>query len=617
MKNLNFILILFILFANVTNADIVQTSQTNEKENQISIKPIEVKDIESYKQLFDPLNKQTEEAKTKGTQKLIKTIQKNPYKLKINTINYEELIKKLNKKIEINKKAKNNTAVIRDLILLQKYKTEEEINNILLYLIESFKIFSDVDEIKKTITKMTLQPKYEFFQNSLNLESESKIKEKAKDLLIDLKNKEQELKDIKKSILENIDLFFIKKETFVVKYKIDEKINKINEKFYILNRHLKNYHLDVGRITIFTITMIVFLLIGIFLNKAVLPLIRFIIIKKSQEDLKEDFLNSFESIKFPIIIIMMILGSEFAMEIVNYPKPLSQDTQKIFLFLYVFVTILIIYRILDILFLIMSNKGIFKNYRIELLNLGIRILKLIIALIGIFYFLHKLNIDTTKMWASLGIGSMAIAFASKDIIASFFSGLKLILDDAFSNGDWVELSTGEEGTIIDIGVINTRIRTFSNGLISIPNAQIAKNSFINWSRRKIGRKIGFKIGIEYNSKPEDIQQAINDLREYFEHHPKISPKNANFSKKRAIEGKLVSIGDSIGLKNTQMVHLDSFGDSAIIIDIYVFSKTVIWSEWRDLKEEVMFQIMDIIKKNNLSFAFPSQTIYLEKNLLNE
>jgi MscS family membrane protein len=96
----------------------------------------------------------------------------------------------------------------------------------------------------------------------------------------------------------------------------------------------------------------------------------------------------------------------------------------------------------------------------------------------------------------------------------------------------------------------------------------------------------------------------------------IAPITADFSKKRISSGKLVAVGNELGLKNTLFVNLSEFADSAIIIDIYAFSRSVDWGNWRETKEEVMFNIMGILEKNNLEFAFPSQSIYIENSIDN-
>lgn len=599
------------MITNITNT---HKNKEVKKENKKKVK-IKVKTIQDYLNSLYNFQDYSNKELNENTLYILKLIQDNPYKVKLNSINYSKKKNELLRKIKINKIHKSNTAILRDKIKLNIIKVKEQTYNLLLLFIESMKNFDNPKDISNNLDLIKYEPKYDIYKEMLSLEKENHIvKEALKDLPI-LKKNEDRFKILKELLKNNMKTFFIEEESLLSKFSIDDIINKLNANFYKINYIVKPYGFDIGRLIIFVTTMFLFFLIAIIINKIILPLLRIIVVKyivKNEEDNTEYF-DIFDSLKKPIIFLMMLIGMELSLEIFIHPEHISQDVKKIILFLYIFITTIIINKLIDVSFFLYNPYDISKKYRIELVNLVIRIIKLFVYLIGFFYFLHKIGMDTTKIWASLGISSMAIAFAAKDIIANFFSGLKLIIDDVFSNGDWIKLKSGEEGTIIDIGFINTRIRTFSNGLESIPNSKIVNDSFINWNRRKVGRKIEFQIGITYDSKKEDIKKALEDLKELFLNHKKISNPNTNFSKKSFKNGKILSKSDEIGLKNTLFINLTDFNDSAIIINIYAFSKTVNWGEWRELKEELMFDIMEIIKNNNLNFAFPTQTIHIKND----
>ena len=97
-----------------------------------------------------------------------------------------------------------------------------------------------------------------------------------------------------------------------------------------------------------------------------------------------------------------------------------------------------------------------------------------------------------------------------------------------------------------------------NALLIVPNSIITNESYINWNRRKIGRKIGMKIGVKYDSKISDVKQAITEIKEMLSESLLISPTSADFDKKRVSSGKLVAIGNELGLKNTLFVNLAEF-----------------------------------------------------------
>ena len=207
--------------------------------------------------------------------------------------------------------------------------------------------------------------------------------------------------------------------------------------------------------------------------------------------------------------------------------------------------------------------------------------------------------------------AFAVALASKDILSNFFGSMKIILDESFSQGDWIKTNS-VEGTVIEIGLVNTKIRRFDNAMEVVPNGILANTNVANWNRRKMGRRIKMTVGVTYKSKKEDIQKALIELRELFSNHPDIAQPTYKDKSKRKSRGKILNYTDMEGIKNTQLIYLDNMSDSSINILIYVFTKSTSWEKWLQVKEDINFKIWDILENNNLEYAFPTQTIYLEK-----
>jgi MscS family membrane protein len=539
-----------------------------------------------------------------------KSIEQNPYLI---LKNYKMAdLSQLKNKIKINKKAGNTLAVIRDNIKLDLSNTENKINQIYLTFASDLTTFQKQDEILKNIKEIKIDDFTEKYKEDLLQERNSTTKTKIEENLKRLETKIQKAKKIKEEFIKDLSSRLITESTLINKFSIDDIINRINLKSAGLNYKLRTLHIpiDTGRIVVFASLMISFLLLSLIITKIILPISRKLISKTTHTD-SELLQEEFNSFKTPILIIMSFLGLESALEVLYHPEPLNINLVKIFLVIYTYNIVFIVMSLLDIIMTLVYNNKIVLKQRPEIINTAIRLLKGLLFLIATLYILTKLGVDPKNLLTSLGIGSVAIAFALKDTVANFFSGLKIIIDDTFSPGDWIKVSGEKDGVVLDITFTRTVIRTFHNSVLVIPNQKIVNSSYENWSRRKVGRKIGLKIGVEYNSKKEDLEKAINDIREMLENHPGISPKNADFSKTRFRNGKLVKIGDELGLKNTLMVHLDEFADSSIVIDIYAFSKSVVWSEWRETKEDVLKKIWTILENNNLTFAFPSQTVYLK------
>ena len=118
----------------------------------------------------------------------------------------------------------------------------------------------------------------------------------------------------------------------------------------------------------------------------------------------------------------------------------------------------------------------------------LRITKIILILLVLLFLLSQLGIDIKAIAASLGVGGIAVALASKDTLANFFGSLNIMTDNSFSQGDWIK-TNDVEGTVVDIRMRTTRIRTFDNAMITIPNSQLANSHIMNWSKKIIGRRI--------------------------------------------------------------------------------------------------------------------------------
>lgn len=254
-----------------------------------------------------------------------------------------------------------------------------------------------------------------------------------------------------------------------------------------------------------------------------------------------------------------------------------------------------------------SLTGSRKKVRGEMVNFIIKFLKSVVVLAALIAILGEWEYNVSAIITSLGIGGLAFALAAKDTIANLFGSMVILWDKPFEHGDWIETPSAE-GTVIEIGLRSTTVRTFANALVTVPNAQLAGQTITNWTKRQIGRRIKFDIGVKYASNREDIKRAVDTVRQMLLEHEEIS-KNLNI----ADNNPLISRNDQVGNKDTLIVQMDSFGPSSINILVYCFTKTVDWMEWLRIKEEIMYKIMEILETNRLEFAFPSQSIYLEKN----
>jgi len=221
----------------------------------------------------------------------------------------------------------------------------------------------------------------------------------------------------------------------------------------------------------------------------------------------------------------------------------------------------------------------------EMGNFILTIIRGIVLFIGLGAVLQVWGINVAGLVAGLGIGGLAFALAAKDTAANLFGSIALLLDKSIRIGEWIKID-GVEGTVEDIGMRTTKIRSFGKSLITLPNQVIANSPIENFSRRGI-RRIKMTIGVTYSTTSIQMEKILSDIKTMLRNH------------------------EDIAQKETMLVNFTSFGDSSLDIFIYTFSNTANWAKYMDIKEDINLKIMKIIEDNNSDFAFPSQSLYVE------
>jgi len=222
----------------------------------------------------------------------------------------------------------------------------------------------------------------------------------------------------------------------------------------------------------------------------------------------------------------------------------------------------------------------------ELASFLIKLSKAFVIIIGIVAMFQEFGINVTGFIASLGLGGLAFALAAKDTASNLFGGVAILTDKMFKVGEWVKIGSAE-GVVEDIGMRTTKIRAFDKRLIVVPNAKIATSDVENFSRRD-RRRIVMKLGLVYSTSVEDLNSVLREIREYLKNHPQIH-------------------------KEPLLIYFDEYSDSALNIFCYFFTTTADWEKYLQIREEVNLEIKKIVEKYS-SFAFPSQSIYMETPL---
>jgi MscS family membrane protein len=221
----------------------------------------------------------------------------------------------------------------------------------------------------------------------------------------------------------------------------------------------------------------------------------------------------------------------------------------------------------------------------EVGNFILAIIRSIVIAIGFGSLLQVWGINVAGLVAGLGIGGLAFALAAKDTAANLFGSIALLFDKSIRIGEWIKIGD-VEGVVEDIGMRTTKIRSFGKSLIMLPNQVIANSPIQNFSRRGV-RRIKMTIGLTYDTNSEQIENILTQIRNMLQNH------------------------EGIAQKETMLVNFSSFDDSSLGIFIYTFTNTANWAKYMNIKEDVNLKIMKIVEENNSSFAFPSQSLYVE------
>lgn len=213
---------------------------------------------------------------------------------------------------------------------------------------------------------------------------------------------------------------------------------------------------------------------------------------------------------------------------------------------------------------------------------GIRILVYVIA--G-FIIITDLGINLNGLVAGLGIGSVVITLAAQDTAKNLFGGLVIFLDKPFVVGDWIEIED-YEGTVEDITFRSTRVRTFENSVVNIPNAVIANDSIINWSRME-RRRNKVNLCLDLDTPLEKVQIVQKRIKELLIKHDDV-------------------------IDDTIIVRFDNITDNGINLLVCSYTNSIDYASFLEEKEKINFKIMQILKEENVELAYDTKTIYVKK-----
>ncbi|MFD2043007.1 mechanosensitive ion channel family protein [Ornithinibacillus salinisoli] len=346
-----------------------------------------------------------------------------------------------------------------------------------------------------------------------------------------------------------------------------------------------NYLVDL------VVSLTIFLLFFI-LRKYILRYVYIFLLKVSRGRLNGLFHQLRSSFSLPIQGLILIVGVYIS---VGY-FPYLEQTNALFLHM---IRSSVIFMIGWGLFNLSSSSSalfskINEKYNMKIDNILIplfsRALRFIIIAISLSVIAQEFGYDVNGFVAGLGIGGLAFALAAKDALANMFGGIIIITEKPFTIGDWVQ-TPSVEGTIEDISFRSTKVRTFAQALVTVPNATLSNESITNWS--KMGkRQITFNLQLTYDTTREKIETIIRQVESLLKNHPEVHPE-------------------------TILVNFNQYKENGVEIFLYFFTKTTEWGKYLKVREDINLQIYSLLESEKVTIALPTRKILMEGKKLEE
>ncbi|HCT50906.1 MAG TPA: mechanosensitive ion channel family protein [Balneola sp.] len=220
----------------------------------------------------------------------------------------------------------------------------------------------------------------------------------------------------------------------------------------------------------------------------------------------------------------------------------------------------------------------------QLVPLIRKTLRFFVLVMGAILILQNNGYNVASLIAGLGIGGLAVALAARDTLANFFGSVTIFVDKPFRIGDWIKVA-GVEGTVEEVGFRSTRIRTFYNSLVSVPNSNISNNEVDNLGLREY-RRLRTTLNLTYSTTPEQMEAFVEGIKA-------IVKSNSHFR------------------QDFYEVHFNAFGAHSLDVMIYVFFKVPDWSTELQQKHNFFLEILKLAQEVGVEFAFPTQTLHVD------
>lgn len=350
----------------------------------------------------------------------------------------------------------------------------------------------------------------------------------------------------------------------------------------LVENRLGNYPMWVVIATFLGISMA--LLLAKLFNRAMIPALRPLVryLTREQDD------RQLERIAGPIRLLTLVFALHWMVALFGLPLLVRQFWGRVALTLAVIGVTWLLSRVIDILAeLTQRHLGrLNRPYSASTLGLLRRLGKVMVVVVGALVLLHAGGVNITAALAGLGVGGIAVAFAAQKTLENLFGGITLTSDQPIRVGDFCKFGD-QTGTVEDIGLRSTRIRTPDRTLLSVPNGYLSSISVENFGVRD---KIWFHptIQLRYETSADQLRHVLAEVRRLLYAHPRVETKSAR-------------------------IRFVKLGASSLDLEIFAYVLATDYAVFLEIQEDLLLCIMDIVEKSGTSLAFPSHIAYVTQD----
>lgn len=305
--------------------------------------------------------------------------------------------------------------------------------------------------------------------------------------------------------------------------------------------------------------------------------------KKTKTNLDDEILAN---IKKPIYFFVILVGSYYGLEFLSILEPYSTEVAFTFSIVEILLIAFIITRVVNVVITWYGEKRAKKQMSEHILFVLKKIINAVIYLFAFLVILAVLKLDLSGVVVGLGVGGIAIAFALQNVLSDAFSAFSIYFDKPFEIGDYIVVGD-HSGTVKKIGMKSTRVQLLQGEELVLSNSVLTTSSVRNFKKMR-KRRISFSFGVTYATPTNKLKKIPDIIRDI-------------------IDGDKLEYVDKL-----DRVHFTEFGDFSLNFDIIYFLKTKDYVKYRDTQQEINFAIREAFEKEGIEMAFPTQTIFLNK-----